>query len=199
MKPARILQPALAVLTACVALAQQGAAPPDEEDTNPPEETIDWTTGRGVSESIMQRLDQLVPVGRAHEGLVKTMYTERTEKDAPMREAVFRTARMQRMDQTHLRFKDADFASYGDPAAPDTATRTVASADLIYDLVHDFVFTNAPVRIDDKNGSIHGGAMLHDRATGLTIFSGGVELYLSEPDEEPAPAAPAAEPKPDKP
>ncbi len=193
MKKSRILQPALACLTACAVLAQQGKAPEpaaeDEEDTNPVVEEYDWTTGRGVSRALMERLDLLVPPGRAHEGLSYPVFTDRTEKGPPFRKSLFKTTRMLRMDASHLRFKEAVFSSFDDRKSPETATRTVKSADLIYDLVHDFIFTNTPIQIDDRDLSIHSGAMLHDRATGLTIFSGGVSLYFAEPVPDKVPAA----------
>ncbi len=99
------------------------------------------------------------------------------------------------------RFTGAVFQSFGDPEAPDRATRTVALEDAIYDLRYDLIFSGAPVKIEDKAMSIHSGAILHDRTTGLTIFSGGVELYPHELAEPPAPAAqtPAPAPATDKP
>jgi hypothetical protein len=196
MKPARLIQPVLTCLATCVALAQQGAAPalPDEVDVPEVKEPWDWKTGRGVDPLLMERLNQLVPPGRAHEGLSYPIYSERTETLPAQRKSLFETARMLRLDANHLRFKDAVFVSYGDEKQPELPTRTVKMADMVYDLQHDLVFSSAPVRIDDEEMRIHSGNVLHDRATGLTIFDGGVELYFAEPEPAPPAAAPAPAP-----
>ena len=134
-------------------------------------------------------LDKLVPEGRSHEGLRYPIYSDGKAKGAPAREAVFESERVRRLDDTWVQFEKAVFQSFGDPAAPDTATRTVALDDAIYDLRYDLLFSSAPVKVDDRTMSIHSGAVLYDRATGLTIFSGGVELYLHEVPDTAAPAA----------
>ncbi len=211
MRPIRLLQPLLAGLAACLALAQQPAPPlPDEEDIPEPDDSWDFTNRSGLNASMRQMLDKLVAVGRAHEGLRYPIYSDGKTKGAPAREAEFQSGRVSRLDETWLQFTKALFQSFGDPAAPDTATRTVALENAIYDIRYDMIFTDSPVQIEDKAGSIHSGAMLHDRATGITIFSGGVELFLQEvadlapkaaslpeptPAVDPAPA-PAVTPKP---
>ncbi len=178
-------------------LAQQPAPPlPDEEDIPEPDDSWDFTSRPGLSASMRQMLDKLVAVGRAHEGLRYPIYSDGKVKVSPAREAEFQSGRVSRLDETWVQFTKALFQSFGDPAAPDTATRTVALENAIYDIRYDMIFTDSPVQIEDKAGSIHSGAMLHDRATGITIFSGGVELFLQEmPDLAPQ-AAPLPTPTP---
>ena len=155
----------------------------------------------GLEAPVRRMLDKLVAVGRSHEGLRYPIYSDGKMKGAPAREAEFQSERVSRVDETWLRFTKAVFQSFGNSAAPDAPTRTVALEDAIYDLQYDLIFTGRPVAIEDESGSIHSGAMLYDRTTGMTIFSGGVELYLyEEPDAAaPAAAAPASAPIPDKP
>ena len=67
----------------------------------------------------------------------------------------------------------------------------MALENAIYDIKYDLIFTNAPVKLEDKAGSIRSGAMLHDHTTGITVFSGGVELYLYDEPPAAVSAAPA--------
>lgn len=138
-----------------------------------------------------QMLDKLVAVGRSHEGLRYPIYSDGKTKDEPARKAEFQSGLVSRLDDTWLQFTKAMFQSFSDPKAPDAATRTVVLENAIYDIKNDLIFTNTPVKFEDKAGSIQSGAMLHDHATGLTIFSGGVELYLYEEADDAVPAAPA--------
>lgn len=190
------------VLTACIAFAQQPAAPlPDEEDLPEPDDSWDFTNRPGLNATMREMLDKLIPEGRSHEGLRYPIYSDGKAKGAPRQEAEFKSERVSRLDDTWVQFTKAIFQSFGDPAAPDTATRTVILEDAIYDLRYDLIFSNAPVKIEDKAMSIQSGAMLYDRTTGLTIFSGGVELYPHESAETPDAAAPTPAPAPviDKP
>lgn len=177
------------ILTACVALGQQPAPLPDEEDLPAPDDSWDFTSRPGISATMRAMLDKLVPEGRSHEGLRYPIYSDGKTTGAPEQKAEFQSGRMSRLDETWVQFEKAQFQSFGDPAAPETATRTISLKDAIYDIRHDLLFTDEAVTIEDKAGSIHSGAMLHDRATGLTVFSGGVELYLYDEPEAPAPAA----------
>lgn len=190
------------MLTACLALGQQPASPlPDEEDLPEPDDSWDFTTRPGISPALRGMLDKLVPPGRAHEGLRYPLYSDGKSDKVPAQESEFRSERVSRLDETWIQFEKVQFLSFGNPAAPDTATRTIFLEEAIYDLRHDLLFTGAPVKIEDQAMSIHSGAMLHDRATGLTVFSGGVELYLhEEPDAAPpAAAVPAPAPIPENP
>jgi hypothetical protein len=203
MKPVRLLQPVFACFAACVALAQQGsgpvpvAAPPDEEDIPEAPEEWDFSKGRGLDPVMLERLDLLVPEGRAHEGLRYPVYRDSREAPGPALESLFESRRVLRADETHLQFEGAVFSTFDDAKKPDTATRTVSFINAIYDLQLELLYTSSPVKIDDRQMSIHSGGMIHDRATGLTIFTGGVELYLHEPPAKPEPAAPAPSPEPD--
>jgi hypothetical protein len=197
MKPARSLQPIIACFAACVALAQQSDGPvspepPDEEDLPELEEEWDFTAGRGLEPDVLARLNRLVPEGRAHEGLRYPMYRERDDKPGPVLRSLFESRRVSRMDESHLRFEGAVFSSFEDVRSPGKATRTVSFVEATYDLAQDLLFSNAPVRIDDRQMSIHCGGMLHDRVTELTIFTGGVELFLHERPKKKPTAAPAA-------
>ena len=174
-----------------LSLAQQPVPLPDEEDLPGPDDSWDFTTRPGISATLRAMLDKLVPEGRSHEGLRYPIYSDGKTKDAPEQKAEFQSGRMSRLDETWVQFEKAQFQSFGNPAAPDTATRIILLEDAIYDIRHDLLFTDTAVTIEDKAGSIHSGAMLHDRATGLTVFSGGVELYLYDEPDAAAPAAPA--------
>ncbi len=188
-------------LTTCISLAQQPAPLPDEEDLPAPDDSWDFTSRPGISASLRAMLDKLVPEGRSHEGLRYPIYSDGKTEGAPEQEGEFQSGRMSRLDETWVQFEKAQFQSFGDPAAPDTATRTILLEDAIYDIRHDLLFTDTAVTVEDKAGSIHSGAMLYDRATGLTVFSGGVELYLYDEPEAAAPAtpAPASAPVPENP
>jgi|GEM_PF-3716163 len=197
MKPARFLTPACASLAACVALAQQGAnlapaVPPVEEDVPEVVEEWDFSKGRGLDPEMLERLNMLVPEGgRAHEGLRYPSYREGDAEAGPALESLFESRRVLRADETHLQFEGAIFSTFDDAKFPDTATRTVSLINAIYDLQHELLYTTAPVKIDDKQMSVHSGGMIHDRVTGLTIFTGGVELFPHEPPQNnPASAAP---------
>ena len=197
MKPARIFLTTLASLAACAALAQQGATPvpPDEEDGPEVEEEWDFDKGRGADPAMLERLNLLVPEGRSHEGLRYPVYADDSVKDGPMLEAEFKSQKVTRLDESHLEFRGAVYSTFGDAKFPDTATRAISLQDAIYDLRQDLIFSDEPVRIDDRGGSIRSGGILHDRTTGITIFTGGVELFLNE---QPAPKveAPATTPSP---
>lgn len=207
MKPVRLFQPVFGVLAACAALAQQSAEPvppsvPDEEDVPEFEEEWDFSTGRGPDALMLERLNLLVPRGRSHEGLRYPVYGEGAGEAGPALESVFESRRVTRMDETHLQLEGVVYSSFGDAKTPDKPTRMVTMKDAIYDLQHEILFTDAPVKIDDKEMSIHSGAMIHDRASGLTLFSGGVQLFIHEqPKKKPepkaeAPGAPPAESSP---
>jgi len=200
MTPARFLQPAFAFLAACMALAQQGAvptppptpaAPQDEEDVPVTPDVWDFSTRRGLDPLMMERLNLAMPEGRTHEGLRYPVYREATAQPGPALESLFESQRVTRADENHLRFEGSVFSTFDDPKKPETATRTVSFINAIYDLKHNLLYTNSPVKIDDRRLSVHSGGMIHDRASGLTIFSGGVELFLHEPPPKP-PVKPAS-------
>lgn len=192
MKP--VLQPFFACLTACVALAQRSAeapALPDEEDVPEAADYWDFTKGRGVNPAMLSRLDFMVPDGRSHEGLRYPVYGQRGANTSPVLESIFESKRLTRMDRHHLQFEGMVFKSFGDPKSPDLVTRTVSLQNAVYDLQNDLLFTNAPVQIDDQRGRIQSGGMLHDHATGLTIFTGGVRLYPNESSDGESAATPS--------
>jgi hypothetical protein len=195
----------LAGALACVALAQPGPAPqpapvpaaappavppdlPDELDVPEVVAPLDFSEGRGLDRAMLERLNMLMPDGRAHEGLRYPIYREGRNPDAPSLESLFESRRVLRLDEHHLFFEHARFSSFDDARFPDSPTRVVSLDDALFDLRHDWVFTDKPVQLDERRMSIHSGGMVHDRATGLTIFTGGVELFLHEPPEAKAPA-----------
>jgi hypothetical protein len=196
MKLYRLLPPALACFTACVALAQQAAGPapaaalPDEEDAPEIEEEWDFGKGRGPDPLVMEQLNRMVPAGsKAHEGLRYPVYGRRSPGSAPVRQALFESRKVTRMDETHILFEGAVYTSYDDPRRPNVATRTVMLKDAIYDLQNHLIFSNSPVTVEDRQFGIHCDSILHDLKTGLTDYSGRVTLYIDVEQEEDEPAS----------
>jgi hypothetical protein len=189
-----------AILTGTL-LAQ---AIPEIDDTPAAPPAWDWSLGRGLPEAVRQRLDVLVAEGSAHAGVRYPVYQRPAEGGAPWRESELHAGRVERVTEDLVQIEKVSFLSYASPAEPDVVTRTVQLAQAWYDLALDFLFTDQPVDIVDGKQRIYShGGMLHDRASGLTIFSGGVEIYFAEEESPasvgaspaPVPAAPAA-PKP---
>jgi hypothetical protein len=87
-------------------------------------------------------------------------------------------------------FEDATYASYEDPKRPDAATRRVTFKDALYDIENHLIFSNSPITVEDRQVSIHCGGVLHDLVTGLTVYSGGVELYFDDDSGDETPVAP---------
>lgn len=174
---------------ACVALAQT-PAPPDEDDVPEVEKEWDFSAGRGHD---LAMLDKLVPVGQTHRGLRYPVFGEGKNGQPPALETQFESREVTRLDETHLLFRDAVASFFGDERHPDMATRMMSLVEAIYDLQHDFLFSHQPVQILDRDLSVRSGALLHDAVSGITVFSGGVEVYFNEP---PPPAAAPAPPSP---
>ena len=172
----------LPVFFACCTALAQAPALPDEEDVPEVEEEWDFTTGRGLDAASRERLDMLVPEGRAHEGLRYPIYGAAQDGKAPPLESQFESKKLTRLDATHLEFHDAIVSFFGDSRYPDIATRMVTLVDAIYDFQHDILFSSSPVQILERGMIVRGGSVLHDRVSGITVFSGGLELYFNEPD-----------------
>lgn len=181
------------LLTACAVLAQT-PPPPDEEDVPEVEEKWDFTSGRGHD---LEMLDRLVPVGQTHRGLRYPVYDEGKNGRPPALETQFESREVTRLDETHLLFRDAVVSFFGDKRHPDMATRMMSLLEAVYDLRHDFLFSHEPVQILDRDLSVRSGALLHDAVSGITVFSGGVEVYFNEPPP-PASAPAPAPPPPDR-
>ena len=206
MKLYRVLPSVLACFTACVALAQQAAGPaasaaalPDDDDTPEIEEEWDFSKGRGPDPLVMEQLNLMVPAGsKAHEGLWYPVYGRRSPGSATVRQALFESRRVTRLDDTHILFEGAVYTSYDDPRRPNTPTRTVMLKDAVYDLQNQLIFSNSPVTVEDRQFGIHCDSVLHDLKTGLTDYSGRVTLYIDVEQEEAEPP-PSHEPvAPDK-
>ena len=185
------------VCLACAAVAQ---TLPEEDDTPAPEVVWDWTVGRGLPEAVKEKFGVLVPPGRVHTGLCYPVYGGRVDGAAPRREAELNAGRVERVAEDLVQMDAVDFVSYGEAAEPDRATRTVRMARAWYDLACDFLFSGQPVEIADEEHRIRSGELLYDRASGLAVFSGGVEIYFTE-DGVPAtvPANPPTAPGAKKP
>ncbi|HWB03875.1 MAG TPA: hypothetical protein VG796_12685 [Verrucomicrobiales bacterium] len=197
MRPARFFQAVVACLTTCAALAQQSGsppapAPPDEEDIPEVEEEWDFGKSRGLDPVMMERLNLMLPPGgKPHEGLTYPVYGERISGGAPLREALFESKRVTRLDETHILFEGAVYTSYGDAKRPNTPTQTVSFKDAVYDLQNHLVSSTAPIAVDGRQVSIHCGGVIHDLSTGFTIYAGRVELYMDDEAMEEINPAPA--------
>ncbi len=170
------------LLLACTAVAH---SLPEVDDIEVPPVAWDWTRGRGLPEGIREKFAVLVPPGHAHTGLRYPVYNRR-QADTPLRlEAELNAARVERVMDELVQLDGVDFASYGDEEEPGKITRTLRMTRAWLDLACEFLFTTQPVEIADDEHLIRSGEMLHDRASGLTIFSGRVNIYFTG-EETPA-------------
>jgi hypothetical protein len=185
------------LLIACLAVAQ---SIPEVDDTPEPATPWDWSRGRGMPEAIREEFGMMVPLGRPHEGVRYPVYNRRVGEKAPRREAELNAQRVERVAEELIQLDGVDFTSYGDAREPDKVTRTVKMTRAWYDLACDFLYTSQPVDIVDGDQHIRSGRMLYDRASGLTIFEGGVEVHFTEDGTAPTiPPHPAPAPGASKP
>ena len=172
---------------------------------------------RGIDLASRARLDSMVPVGRSHRGVhypsyLKTQNTLAGEEPNPdntagvaaQLESLFESDVVTRLDDDHLQFEGAKWVQYEEKPAADGTVPPAMTLEIesgVYDLKHEILRTNQPVRIENNQYIIEADAMLHDRASGLTVFTRAKISFLE--DLEPASAdepsiTPAALP-PDEP
>jgi len=174
-------------------------------------------------------LEALAPPGSEHRDVRAPFYREFVPRDLtgvleldtvgiPAEvESIFESRRVQRPDVGHLVFEHAVFTEYADGEGHEQVSRRLQLERGVYDLSMDLIVSDRPVVIEERDRRIESGGMLHDHATGLTHFTGGVRMVVYEevpegeatagaesvPDAAPAPpsdastvATPAARPSP---
>ena len=172
---------------------------------------------RGIDLASRARLDSMVPVGRSHRGVhypsyLKTQNTLTEEEPNPdntagvaaQLESLFESDVVTRLDDDHIQFDGAKWVQYEKKPAADGTVPPAMTLEIergVYDLKHEILRTNQPVRIENNQYIIEADAMLHDRASGLTVFTRAKISFLEDLEpasvEEPSgtPAAlPADEP-----
>jgi hypothetical protein len=158
-------------------------------------------------------LEALAPPGSEHREVRAPFYREFVPRDLtgvleldtvgiPAEvESIFESRRVQRPDDGHLVFENAVFTEYADGEGSEEISRRLQLERGVYDLSMDLIVSDRPVVIEERDRRIESGGMLHDHATGLTHFTGGVRMVVYEevPEGEAtasAEAAPDAQPSP---
>ena len=155
-------------------------------------------------------LEALAPPGSEHREVRAPFYREFVPRDLagvleldtvgiPAEvESIFESRRVQRPDDGHLVFENAVFTEYADGEGGEEISRRLQLERGVYDLSMDLIVSDRPVVIEERDRRIESGGMLHDHATGLTHFTGGVSMVVYEEvpegeataSEEAAPDAP---------
>lgn len=155
-------------------------------------------------------LEALAPPGSEHREVRAPFYREFVPRDLtgvleldsvgiPAEvESIFESRRVQRPDDGHLVFENAVFTEYADGEGGEEISRRLQLERGVYDLSMDLIMSDRPVVIEERDRRIESGGMLHDHATGLTHFTGGVRMVVYEEvpegeataSAEPPPAAP---------
>jgi hypothetical protein len=137
-------------------------------------------------------LEALAPPGSEHREVRAPFYREFVPRDLtgvleldsvgiPAEvESVFESRRVQRPDDGHLVFENAVFTEYGDSEGGEEISRRLQLERGVYDLSMDLIVSDRPVVIEERDRRIESGGMLHDHATGLTHFTGGVRMVIYE-------------------
>lgn len=155
-------------------------------------------------------LEALAPPGSEHREVRAPFYREFVPRDLagvleldtvgiPAEvESIFESRRVQRPDDGHLVFENAVFTEYADGEGGEEISRRLQLERGVYDLSMDLIVSDRPVVIEERDRRIESGGMLHDHATGLTHFTGGVRMVVYEevPEGE---ATASAEAAPDAP
>jgi hypothetical protein len=158
-------------------------------------------------------LEALAPPGSEHREVRAPFYREFVPRDLtgvleldsvgiPAEvESIFESRRVQRPDDGHLVFENAVFTEYADGEGSEEISRRLQLERGVYDLSMDLIVSDRPVVIEERDRRIESGGMLHDHATGLTHFTGGVRMVVYEevPEGEvtaSAEAVPDAQPGP---
>jgi len=137
-------------------------------------------------------LEALAPPGSEHREVRAPFYREFVPRDLtgvleldsvgiPAEvESVFESRRVQRPDDGHLVFENAVFTEYADGEGSEEISRRLQLERGVYDLSMDLIVSDRPVVIEERDRRIESGGMLHDHATGLTHFTGGVRMVIYE-------------------
>ena len=142
--------------------------------------------------SRMSILEALAPPGSEHREVRAPFYREFVPRDLtgvleldavgiPAEvESIFESRRVQRPDDGHLVFENAVFTEYADGEGGEEISRRLQLERGVYDLSMDLIVSDRPVVIEERDRRIESGGMLHDHATGLTHFTGGVRMVVYE-------------------
>jgi hypothetical protein len=137
-------------------------------------------------------LESLAPPGSEHREVRAPFYREFVPRDLagvldldsvgiPAEvESIFESRRVQRPDDGHLVFEGAVFTEYADGEPREEISRKLQLERGVYDLSLDLIVSDRPVVIEERDRRIESGGMLHDHATGLTHFTGGVRMVVYE-------------------
>jgi hypothetical protein len=99
-------------------------------------------------------------------------------------QTLFESRTVRRADADHVEFEGAVLVEYGEGSEAGETVRRMELERGVYDVAMDLVTSDRPVTIEEPDRRIRGGGMLHDHATGLTHFTGGVTMVMYEEAEE---------------
>jgi hypothetical protein len=99
-------------------------------------------------------------------------------------QTLFESRTVRRADADHVEFEGAVLVEYGEGREAGETVRRMELERGVYDVAMDLVTSDRPVTIEEPDRRIRGGGMLHDHATGLTHFTGGVTMVMYEEGEE---------------
>jgi hypothetical protein len=141
-------------------------------------------------------VDALLPAGSSHREVRYPFYREfvpreltgigelDTEGVPAEMQTLFESRTVRRADADHVEFEGAVLVEYGEGSEAGETVRRMELERGVYDVAMDLVTSDRPVTIEEPDRRIRGGGMLHDHATGLTHFTGGVTMVMYEEAEE---------------
>ena len=157
-------------------------------------------------------VDALLPAGSSHRevrypfyrvfvprdltGMIGELDTEGVPAEM---QTLFESRTVRRADADHVEFEGAVLVEYGEGREAGETVRRMELERGVYDVAMDLVTSDRPVTIEEPDRRIRGGGMLHDHATGLTHFTGGVTMVMYEEAEDGEIAEAEKEEKPDAP
>lgn len=137
-------------------------------------------------------VDALLPAGSSHREVRYPFYRvfvpreltgigELDTEGVPAEmQTLFESRTVRRADADHVEFEGAVLVEYGEGSEAGEAVRRMELERGVYDVAMDLVTSDRPVTIEEPDRRIRGGGMLHDHATGLTHFTGGVTMVMYE-------------------
>jgi hypothetical protein len=141
-------------------------------------------------------VDALLPAGSSHREVRYPFYRvfvpreltgigELDTEGVPAEmQTLFESRTVRRADADHVEFEGAVLVEYGEGSEAGETVRRMELERGVYDVAMDLVTSDRPVTIEEPDRRIRGGGMLHDHATGLTHFTGGVTMVMYEEAEE---------------
>jgi hypothetical protein len=141
-------------------------------------------------------VDALLPAGSSHREVRYPFYRvfvpreltgigELDTEGVPAEmQTLFESRTVRRADADHVEFEGAVLVEYGEGREAGETVRRMELERGVYDVAMDLVTSDRPVTIEEPDRRIRGGGMLHDHATGLTHFTGGVTMVMYEEAED---------------